>query len=374
MSAGPRILIAAGGTGGHVVPAATVAQEILALAPGASILFAGVGRKAEGDVLDPLGLARRVLRVPALAGRGPLGLAKAVPGLARAMVGAVGLVRDFKPDLCLAFGGYVCGPVGLAAKMFGLPLAIHEQNPVAGLANRWLGRLADLAMAGYPEALAGLRAKRAEATGNPVRRAIAALAGEERAINAGSPLILVVGGSQGSRRLNLAAMDLAGKLLSAGIRPRILHQTGQDMEAEAAGLYRRLGLEAMVLPFISDMAGAYGKADLAIARAGALTVAELSAARLPAVLVPLPSSAGGHQALNAAHLEKAGLALAVPEENLGALPGTVRDLLAAPGRLQAMSDGARGLAAGAAAVGPRMAALALGLLPGGQGKGAADVS
>ncbi|MDR1110245.1 MAG: UDP-N-acetylglucosamine--N-acetylmuramyl-(pentapeptide) pyrophosphoryl-undecaprenol N-acetylglucosamine transferase [Deltaproteobacteria bacterium] len=372
MSGRPRILVAAGGTGGHVVPAATVAQEILSLAPGAEILFVGAGRPAEANVLDPLGFRRRVLRVPALAGRGPLGAARAVPGLVRAMVGAVSLVREFRPDLCLAFGGYVCGPVGLAAKMFGLPLAIHEQNSVPGLANRWLGRLADLAMAGFPEALAGLGPGRGLVVGNPVRGPIAALAGEARLVDGENPLILVVGGSQGSRRLNLAALDMAGRLLAAGARFRLLHQTGPEMEAEVREGYGRLGVQAEVLPFVQDMAGAYRRASLAISRAGALTLAELSAARLPAILVPLPSSAGGHQALNAGSLARAGLALVVPEEGLGSLAGTVGALLAEPGRLRAMSDGAGDLAAGAAAVGPRMAALVLGLI-GGEGRGARDV-
>ncbi|MDR2368804.1 MAG: undecaprenyldiphospho-muramoylpentapeptide beta-N-acetylglucosaminyltransferase [Deltaproteobacteria bacterium] len=364
MRSDPRILIAAGGTGGHVMPAATVAGEIKKIAKGADFLFVGVGRPAEANILGPLGYAQKVIKVTPLAGKSPIKAAMAFFSLLRSLIQAMSIVRDYKPDLCLAFGGYVCGPVGLAAKMFGLPLALHEQNSAPGLTNRWLARVSDLAMLGFAEAGPALRAKRVELVGNPVREAISALALAPRALPGPVPAILAVGGSQGARNLNLAVMDLAGSLKARNVPFRLTHQTGAAMEAEVRERYRALGIEADVLPFIGDMAAAYAKADLAIARAGALTLAELVAARLPALLVPLPTAAGDHQTANARALENLGLARLVPEAELasGTLTARAMGLLAEPGKLLGMSGKAATEAAKAAAVGPLMARLCLGLL------------
>jgi UDP-N-acetylglucosamine--N-acetylmuramyl-(pentapeptide) pyrophosphoryl-undecaprenol N-acetylglucosamine transferase len=359
-----RVLAAAGGTGGHVVPAATLAGELDKLMPGTDFLFVGTGRPAEGAILDPLGFRRRNLKVRPLAGLRPLKAAAGLMSLAGSLIGAVSIVRDYRPDVCLAFGGHVCGPVGLAAKIFGLPLILHEQNSAPGLTNRWLGRLADLVMVGFPEALDGFAAKRKVLTGNPGRPEICAAGRARPQASADRPRILAVGGSQGAKALNEAVMSLAETLLARGVRFRLVHQTGPDMEREAAERYRRLGLEAEVKPFITDMAEAYRTADLAVSRAGALTLAELAAARLPAVLVPLPTAAGDHQTVNARSLAAKGLARLVPQAGIpgGALVETVEALLKDPGERDRMSALAAREVPDPDSVGPKMASLVAELL------------
>ncbi|MDR2301107.1 MAG: undecaprenyldiphospho-muramoylpentapeptide beta-N-acetylglucosaminyltransferase [Deltaproteobacteria bacterium] len=358
-----KVLIAAGGTGGHVMPAATVAGELKALYPEADLLFVGAGRPAEGAILDPLGYKRKILKVPTLAGKNPLKAALALFSLFKSLVGAASIVRDYKPDICLAFGGYVCGPVGLVAKIFGLPLVLHEQNSKPGLTNRLLGRIADLAMVGFPETEEAFKARRVAYVGNPVRKEIALLGQKQKAFeqNPLGPRLLAVGGSQGSKKLNLAVMELAKTLTERQIPFRLTHQTGTQMEAEVKGRYDALKIEAEVLPFISDMARAYLEADLAITRAGALTLAELAAAKVPCVLVPLPTAAGDHQSVNARSLEKMGLARVAPEKDLdsGLLEKIVLPLIQNPEKLRAMSESVSLEAGDLASVGPKMAKLVL---------------
>ncbi|MDR3135459.1 MAG: undecaprenyldiphospho-muramoylpentapeptide beta-N-acetylglucosaminyltransferase [Deltaproteobacteria bacterium] len=366
-----RVLIAAGGTGGHVIPAATVAEEIRSLRPEAEFLFVGAGRPAEEEILAPLGYPRKILGVPTLAGKGPAKFALGLFGLAKSAIGAISIVRDFKPDICLAFGGYVCGPLGLAAKMFWAPLVLHEQNSKPGLTNRWLGRVADLVMVGFPEAETAFKARRVELVGNPVRKEISQLFVKDRPVAGDCPLILVVGGSQGSRKINQAVTSLATSLARNKVPFRLVHQTGIQMAEEVSAVYRSLGIQAQVNAFIPDMASVYAKADLAIARAGALTLAELTAARLPAILVPLPTAAGDHQTTNAKSMESHGLALMVPEGEIdgGALEKAVLGFLQNPGKLKAMSDKARNSPFDPALVGPNMARLCLEVLENSQGHG-----
>jgi UDP-N-acetylglucosamine--N-acetylmuramyl-(pentapeptide) pyrophosphoryl-undecaprenol N-acetylglucosamine transferase len=361
-----KVLIAAGGTGGHVMPAATVAGAIKEIQAETDFLFVGVGRKAEEDILAPLGYKRQILKVSPLVGRSPLKVLWALLGLFKSLIGAIAIVRNYQPDICLAFGGYVCGPVGLAAKIFGIPLVLHEQNSSPGLTNRWLGRLADLVLVGFPESVSKFNAKRVVWVGNPVRSEISNLASSRRVINQKEPLILVVGGSQGSRCLNLAVMDLAKNLHQGQTSFRLIHQTGPDMEYEVTKFYQSFGIKAQVKAFISDMALVYSQADLAITRAGALTLAELQAAKLPAVLVPLPTSAGDHQTANAQSLADQGLAQVVRESEIesGTLIQTVTALLAQPEKIQQMSDLAAPTASTLGSVGVSIASQVLELLAG----------
>jgi UDP-N-acetylglucosamine--N-acetylmuramyl-(pentapeptide) pyrophosphoryl-undecaprenol N-acetylglucosamine transferase len=198
-------------------------------------------------------------------------------------------------------------------------------------------------MTGFPEAAAGLAARRVEQVGNPVRRSIADLAGRERAPSAGPPKILVLGGSQGSRSLNLAVGDLVPRLAAAGIDFRLTHQTGAPMAAEMAAAYGAYP-GATAVAFIRDMAPVLAETDLAVARAGASTLAEFAAAGIPAVLVPLPSSAGGHQEANARSMERAGQAVVVLEKDIpsGALFGAVGALLGDGDALARMRAAGRG--------------------------------
>ncbi|MDR1296244.1 MAG: undecaprenyldiphospho-muramoylpentapeptide beta-N-acetylglucosaminyltransferase [Deltaproteobacteria bacterium] len=357
----PRVLVAAGGTGGHVVPAASLCEELKKLRPQTKILFVGVGRQAEADILDPLGYERAVLQVPQLAGKSPFRALGSVFGLLKAQAGAMDLVRKFKPDLCLAFGGYVCGPAGLAAKMFGVPLVLHEQNSSPGLTNRWLAMISDLVMLGFEEAAGKFSTRKIVFSGNPVRESISRIGAEKPEINLKKPCLLIVGGSQGSKRLNAAALELAADLRGRGIDFRVVHQTGAGAADETAESYRDLGVDARVSAFITDMAGRYLEADLAVTRAGALTLAEQAAAGVPAVLVPLPTAAGDHQTVNALAVEARGAAKVVRESELerGLLSKTVLELLGSPDKLPEMARRARESGAGAGQVGARMARLAL---------------
>jgi UDP-N-acetylglucosamine--N-acetylmuramyl-(pentapeptide) pyrophosphoryl-undecaprenol N-acetylglucosamine transferase len=304
----------------------------------------GTGRPAEGAILDPLGYDREILAMSGLKGQGALRIPGALWRAAKALLKAVDLVRSFKPDLGVVTGGYVGGPVGLALKLGGTPLVVHEQNSRPGLTNRLLGLLADRVLVAFPEAAGGFAKAKTRLIGNPVRGEIAQVgilrrAGGLARSASRPPTILILGGSQGSRRLNQAAVALVAQLAGQGMRLSVIHQSGAAMEAETARAYLEMGVEAETRAFISDMAEAYQRSDLAIARAGALTVFELAAARLPAVLVPLPTAADDHQSHNAKALAAAGLAVVVREADLeaGALVEAAGAVLRTPGRLAAMS-------------------------------------
>jgi UDP-N-acetylglucosamine--N-acetylmuramyl-(pentapeptide) pyrophosphoryl-undecaprenol N-acetylglucosamine transferase len=234
----------------------------------------------------------------------------------------------------------------VAAWLLRRPLVVHEQNAVAGMTNRILARLADRVLEGFPGSFG--RGVRAEHVGNPVRPEIAAVAPPERRYPAreGRVRLLVFGGSQGAARLN-AVVPAALAELPAALRPEVIHQTGRNGHDETVAAYQSRGIEADVRPFIDDMAGAYGWADFAVCRSGALTVAELAAAGVPAVLVPFPAAVDDHQTRNAEHVVRAGAAVLLPERELTpvSLAATLRELLeAGRPRLAKMAAAARGTA------------------------------
>lgn len=307
------ILIMAGGTGGHVFPALAVAR-LLRLA-GREVVWLGTRRGIEARLVPAEGLPIEWIDVEGLRGHGPARWLAAPFKLARALWQAIVVLRRLRPAAVLGCGGFVSGPGGMAAWLTRTPLVIHEQNAVAGLTNRCLARLAGTVAEAFPGSFA--RSRRAVTTGNPVRREIAALAppGQRFAARSGPLQLLVFGGSQGAAVLNrLVPGALA--LLPAGVRPQVLHQSGAADRDAVAGLYLQLGVEADVRAFVDDMASAYGRADLAISRAGALTISELAAAGLGAVLVPLPSAVDDHQVRNAGTLVSAGAAVLLPQHEL----------------------------------------------------------
>lgn len=322
------ILVMAGGTGGHVFPALAVARLLRAV--NREVVWLGTRRGIEARLVPVEGLPVEWIDVQGLRGRRPLSWLVAPFKLGRALWQAVTILRRVRPAAVLGCGGFASGPGGLAAWLTGTPLVIHEQNAVAGLTNRCLARFAGTVAEAFPGSFAP--AHRAVTTGNPVRHDIAALAPpEERfAARSGRRQLLVFGGSQGAAALNrLVPRALA--LLPADVRPRVLHQSGAPQRESVANLYRQLGVEADVRAFLDDMAGAYGGADLAVSRAGALTVSELAAAGLGAVLVPFPSAVDDHQTRNAGFLVSAGAAVLLPEAGLTAerLAGELAGLLSA---------------------------------------------
>jgi UDP-N-acetylglucosamine--N-acetylmuramyl-(pentapeptide) pyrophosphoryl-undecaprenol N-acetylglucosamine transferase len=339
-----RVIIAAGGTGGHIMPAVAMAKQIAAMTA-AQFLFVGTGRPAESAILDPLGFRRQELDVTGLKGKGILGLPGALWKAFKGLIRSISIIREFKPDLCLATGGYVCGPIGVAVFLSGTPMVIDEQNTRPGLTNRCLSRLAKLVFLGFSEAESFFPKSKVRVVGNPVRREIADLAGFKRNFEEKPLVILLLGGSQGAKRLNKAGVELAGVLKEKQIDFSIIHQTGDRELNEVENAYRRIGVEATVKSFFSDMKSVYQKAHLAVTRAGALTIAELAASNLPSVLVPLPTAADDHQTLNAQSMVAAKAALMVKEDQLaqGDLTEIVLDLATNPGKLAQMSKAADNL-------------------------------
>ncbi|MDR0881235.1 MAG: undecaprenyldiphospho-muramoylpentapeptide beta-N-acetylglucosaminyltransferase [Candidatus Adiutrix sp.] len=341
-----KIIAAAGGTGGHLSPAIALVKAIQSLEPGASALFIGTGRPIEAKMVEPAGYQRVVIQASGLKGRGGAGQLKALGQCLTATWAALKILRNYGPDICLASGGYVTVPVGLAAWLTGVPLVIHEQNSRPGLSNRVLGHLARKILVGFESSVGGFPDKKTQVVGNPVRPELAAVHDLERNFR-GQPLhIGVTGGSQGASGLNRVVAPALVALGQSGLNFTVIHQTGEADLAWVRDLYQEAGLEAQVQGFIGDMARFYARADLVIARAGALTIAELTAARLPSILVPLPTAADDHQTTNAQFLKAAGAALVVAERDLTPerLSQMIRSLLSDPARLEALSLAAAALA------------------------------
>lgn len=310
--ASPRIVIMAGGTGGHVFPALAVAQEFQS--HGAQVSWLGSPRGIEQRLVPEAGLPLFTLPIEGVRGRGPLGWLKAPGLILLAVWRALGVLRQTRPDLVIGFGGFAGGPGGVAAYLLRTPLVIHEQNAVAGTTNRLLARLAKKIFTAFPNVFAG-----AQVVGNPVRAEIANLpAPEQRFADRSGPLrLLVLGGSLGARFINeLLPETLA--LLPETERPQVRHQAGGGHGESTHALYRQQGVDAVVDEFIDDMAEAYVWADLVICRAGALTVSELTQVGLAAILIPFPQAIDDHQTHNAGLLTDGNAAQAIQQSDLTA--------------------------------------------------------
>jgi len=333
-----RLLIAGGGTGGHLFPGIAVAEELLARGPGHAVLFAGTDRGLEARVLPPLGLPFATVRAAGLVGAGVGKLFRALGLLALGLADAARLLKQFRPTACLGVGGYVSFPVVALARLRGIPTAVQEQNAWPGVANRALARVVRRVYAGDEAATRHLPAGKTRVTGNPLRRALSAALPYGLPPAGEATRLLVLGGSQGARALNEIAPAAVAEL---GLPVEVWHQAGRGRAAAVTAAYGdRPG--ARVAEFIEDMAGAYGWAHLVVARAGALTVAELAAAGRPAVLVPFPHAAGGHQEANARAAEARGAAVTALEPGLSSegLARVLRGLLGSPEKLAAMAAAA----------------------------------
>lgn len=316
---GKVVLIMAGGTGGHVYPALSVAHALHIR--GAKVHWLGNEAGFEGRKVPRDLYCFHDARVRALRGKGILGWLKAPFMVYKARARAMAVMREIRPDLVLGMGGFVSGPGGLAARALRIPLFIHEQNAVMGLSNRLLSGFADKVLLAYEEA--GNKVKNKEKivfTGNPVREEIVNLPAPEVrfAQHYGSVRLLVLGGSQGARRLN-QLLPQALALLPLGKRPWVVHQVGELMLEETKALYERLGVRgAQVVAFIEDMAKAYTDCDWVLARSGASTVAEVATVGIPALFVPFPYAVDNHQFFNAQGLLSSGAVAVVEEKGLNA--------------------------------------------------------
>jgi len=346
-----RIVVAGGGTGGHVFPGVAVVEAMEAMGTPVECLWIGTGRPVERQALERTGWKYRVLKVRPLLGSRASTVLLALGGLPLYTAQAMRWLHQFRPNVVLGVGGYVSGPVILAARLLNVPAAIHEQNLVPGLANRMASRACGTVFVSFKGTLAHFSGKRVVVTGNPVRKAILDQARRETAGNGRAKKLLILGGSQGARNLNTLTHSAARLLWESGVGIEVMHQSGpQDLE-HLRTAYDAAGIPARVFPFIQDMAGAYSWADLVVCRAGAGTVAELTAMGKPAIFIPYPSSAGGHQENNARELSQAGAALYFLESEIGAvrLASEIQGLLEAPERLAAMSKNSRRLARAEAA-------------------------
>jgi len=316
------ILIMAGGTGGHVFPGLAVADEMRGR--GWNVVWMGARGGIESRLVPARGYPVEWIRVAALRGKGlaaklllPFNLLVGFWQSARAIL-------RHRPDVVLGMGGYVAFPGGMMAALLARPLAVHEQNAVAGLANRVLAGVADRSLAAFPDSL-----KNAEWTGNPVRAEIAAIAqpAARYAGRSGPLRLLVVGGSLGAQALN-DAVPKALALIAENVRPSVLHQAGEKNLDALKNNYRSSGVRGELLAFIDDMAQRYAEADLVICRAGAMTIAEISAGGMASVLVPYPHAVDDHQSANARYLSEQGAAILVAQEDLTAegLAGLIRSL------------------------------------------------
>ncbi|HMM75407.1 MAG TPA: undecaprenyldiphospho-muramoylpentapeptide beta-N-acetylglucosaminyltransferase [Gammaproteobacteria bacterium] len=344
MSSG--VMILAGGTGGHIYPALAVAEHLRA--EGVSLSWLGSAQGMEASIVPRHDIPFRTVKVAGLRGKGLLGWLCAPFMIVKATLQAMHVLREVEPGVVLGMGGFVSGPGGLAAWLCRRPLVIHEQNAIPGLTNRLLAKIATRILEAYPHSF--VPAVRARCTGNPVRRAIAAIAPPaSRVHDAGPARVLVVGGSLGARSLNTWVPRAVAGL--AGIAVEIWHQTGRAAVDDTAALYRSLGLAARVVPFIDDMPAAYAWADLVICRAGAMTVAELAAAGCASVLVPYPHAVDDHQTANARYLAEAGAAEVVADAALagGALAPLLQRLLSDRRQLLDMATRARAAGRPAAA-------------------------
>jgi UDP-N-acetylglucosamine--N-acetylmuramyl-(pentapeptide) pyrophosphoryl-undecaprenol N-acetylglucosamine transferase len=336
----PVIAVMAGGTGGHVFPALSVADCLRSR--GSEVFWIGTRAGLEARLVPEHGFAIEWLSVTGLRGKGWRTLLTAPFKLAAALNEAGGILRRRQPAVVIGMGGFVSGPGGLMARLQRRPLLIQEQNSVPGMTNQWLARVADRVFEAFPDSFPA--ARHAVSVGNPVRREIAELPApaQRLADRQGPARLLVVGGSLGAQALNETVAE-ALALLPKALRPTVRHQAGERTLPLAQQAYARAQIDAEVTPFIKDMAEAYAWADLVVCRSGALTVSELAAAGLPAILVPYPYAVDDHQVGNARWLSDAGAAELILQRDLSAesLSHRLEPLLQAPDRRLRMANAAR---------------------------------
>ena len=336
-----RLIMAGGGTGGHLFPGLAVAREFRRRDEMTEILFVGSEQGIERRVLPQEGFRLETLPVRGLKGRGIRGLVGAFYRLPASLIRALGIIGRFRPEIVIGLGGYASGPLVLAGKARRIRCAIMEQNLRPGLTNRILGRIVDRVFTSYEESVSYFPRAKVMRTGNPIRWRSAPQAVKDDKFS-----LLVFGGSAGAHRINLSAIDALERLKDLGSRLRVLHQTGEADYAKVKAAYQSLPFKATVIPFIEKMDEAYAQADLVLCRAGASTVAELALFGKPAILVPYPYAADDHQRWNAEALRKEGAAEMILDRELTGdfLAKRIRALFQDRKGLEAMGEAAKKLA------------------------------
>ncbi len=315
-----RIVFAGGGTGGHLFPGIAMAQEFMKRNPNSEIVFISTGNELERTVLSRAGFGLHPISAAGIKGRGVFNQLKAVLKIPQGMVQAMGILKNFSPHLVLGLGSYSAGPVVMAAWLLRIPVVIHEQNILPGITNRILARFARRIYISFENTRYAANPEKICWTGNPVRRELLADTGhlEDPAAEDSARshfTVLIIGGSQGAHRINMAVAEALAHLKNRQ-QLYFIHQTGQSDEQTVKDAYRQQAVSATVQAFFDDMARQYRRADLIVCRAGATTVAEITALGKAAIFIPFPYAADNHQLLNAADLAEAGAAEIIVEQEL----------------------------------------------------------
>ena len=310
-----RVIVAGGGTGGHLFPGIAVSQELRQR--GVEVLFVATENRLTLDALKRYGLPVRTIKAEGIKGHSPMQVLRALAIIPLAIFHSVAILRDFRPQLTLGVGGYVSGPVTIGAWLMRMKTAIQEQNSVPGITNRILGRFVDGIFVAFPESEAHFPARKTVLTGNPVRQEVlnSMLKDHDRRRFF---TVLVLGGSQGAHRLNELVRESLDELKDLRSTLSFIHQTGEKDEDWVRAAYEEAGFRARVSAFINDMGSAYSEADLVVCRSGAGTLAELTALGKPSLLVPYPYAANNHQEGNARSLEKDGASKVLVQKDLTA--------------------------------------------------------
>jgi UDP-N-acetylglucosamine--N-acetylmuramyl-(pentapeptide) pyrophosphoryl-undecaprenol N-acetylglucosamine transferase len=337
-----RLVIAGGGTGGHLFPGIAVAEALLELEPSAEVLFVGTEKGIEARAVPKAGFRLALVDVAGLKGMGLAHKLKTVAGLPGALLQSRKILQDFKADVVIGVGGYASGPLLVAAKTLGLPTAVCEQNSVPGITNRVLSKLVDVVYVTFPASLPFFPADKTKLVGNPVRKSFRDAAKKE-APPVERGLVFTFGGSQGARPLNETVPQALGLLKARGLEVRALHQAGKDAVDAVSAAYATASVAADVTPFIDDMVQAYRRAHVVLCRAGATSCAELTALGVPAILVPFPQAADDHQTKNAQDLVDQGAAILVAQRDMTpeALAAALEQLLSDDDRRRRLADGAK---------------------------------
>lgn len=352
-----RILLAGGGTGGHIYPALAIADELKLRLPDAEIRFAGTREGLESAIVPKAGYSLELIRAAGIERRLTL---SNISNLSQSVLGIADsnrLLGAFKPDLVIGTGGYVCGPVLLSARLRKIPILLQEQNAVLGVTNRLLSRFADRIALGVPEAMQGIANKKDKifVTGNPVRPEFFSIRREDVRLKLGlsdeQRLIVITGGSRGARNLNLAALELHQAVIESHPNWTLIHATGRNQWEEIKAHFEANNIPVdsknqRIVPYLEDMPELLHAADLVVSRAGALALAEIAACGLPAILIPYPYAAENHQEKNASTFVAVGAAAMLKDRELqeGVLLRQVEDILNTQGKLAIMGAAAKQLA------------------------------
>jgi UDP-N-acetylglucosamine--N-acetylmuramyl-(pentapeptide) pyrophosphoryl-undecaprenol N-acetylglucosamine transferase len=340
-SKGMRILIAGGGTGGHIYPGIAIAKEIQRRRPDSKLLFVGTHRGLENRIVPQEGFPLERITVSGLKGMGGIRLLKNAMAVPRSLYESLAILRSFRPDLVIGVGGYSSGPPVLMAAMTGVPTMLQEQNALPGLTNRLLARFVRRVATGFREA-AGYFGAKTVVTGNPVRAEFSSLGLKPKTTTL---TLLISGGSQGAQAINAAVVEALQLLKPQMTKLRWIHQTGERDFQAVSKAYHDARVPADVRPFISDMPQQFAQADLLICRSGATTLAELTVAGKAALLVPFPLAADDHQRKNAEALVQAGAAEMILQKDLNGerLADRIQHFLQHPEQLKSMEANSRRL-------------------------------